>query len=336
MAVSLVGVGALTSGTATPMTVALPAGVQQNDLILIFAVVDSTGATSGTITATGYTELTSELQAGPVPDTFLAVLYKIAGASEASPSLAASSGASNGFFAFSAAYRGVDGTTPFDTVTPVDTASGGTTVTFTPAGITTVTANAFAVSIVAMHTVAGGVTLSAAQSFTDPPHASGTSYQTTTGSDVGFGFTSREVATPAAVTMPTWTNGNSTGVQWVGSSFALRPSGGAGSPITVTPSSIAAVTVSEEFGAEVSASATPAVIAVAASVPSPDVTTPPTVVSNNLWRRDSGDTGDGIRVAVDVAPNGTFIDWAVASSKDYEYRAEAIGNNGTVTFGDWT
>jgi hypothetical protein len=62
----------------------------------------------------------------------------------------------------------------------------------------------------------------------------------------------------------------------------------------------------------------------------------PTVVSNNLWRREAGDNSDGIRIAVNVDPNGTFIDWAVASGKSYEYRAEAFGNNGTSTFSEWT
>jgi len=45
---------------------------------------------------------------------------------------------------------------------------------------------------------------------------------------------------------------------------------------------------------------------------------------------------DGIRIAVDIANNGTFTDHAAASGVDYEYRARAIGSNGTRTFGTWT
>lgn len=62
--------------------------------------------------------------------------------------------------------------------------------------------------------------------------------------------------------------------------------------------------------------------------------TPPDVVANYLWRRVVGAVDDGIRVAL-TEPNGEYIDWIVASGKNYEYRAEAVGDNGTSTFGDW-
>ena len=60
----------------------------------------------------------------------------------------------------------------------------------------------------------------------------------------------------------------------------------------------------------------------------------PDVVLNYIWRRDAGDTGDGTRIGT-ATPNGSFVDWYVASGKTYEYRAEAVGENGVSAFGDW-
>lgn len=61
----------------------------------------------------------------------------------------------------------------------------------------------------------------------------------------------------------------------------------------------------------------------------------PAVTINYIWRRDVGDTGDGIRIGSCV-PNGSLVDWYVASGKGYEYRAEAVGENGTSAYSEWT
>jgi hypothetical protein len=55
----------------------------------------------------------------------------------------------------------------------------------------------------------------------------------------------------------------------------------------------------------------------------------PTVVSNDLYRRQTG--GGWVRIATGVAPNGTYDDYAVGSVVTYEYFARAIGDNGTYT-----
>jgi hypothetical protein len=67
-----------------------------------------------------------------------------------------------------------------------------------------------------------------------------------------------------------------------------------------------------------------------------DVGDPPSaeVSYNNIWRREVGDTSAGIRVAV-VTPSGSFEDYAVRSGVSYEYRAQAVGVNGTSTYSDW-
>lgn len=46
--------------------------------------------------------------------------------------------------------------------------------------------------------------------------------------------------------------------------------------------------------------------------------------------------GNGIRIKAGVSPSGVYVDRAVASGVDYEYRATAHGNNGTTRDGAWT
>lgn len=74
--------------------------------------------------------------------------------------------------------------------------------------------------------------------------------------------------------------------------------------------------------------------------------TQPTVVSSEVWVRVVGDQADGdrptetqnpsgIRIATDVTTS-TWIDWAAASTYEYEYRVRAVGANGTVAWSPWT
>jgi hypothetical protein len=59
--------------------------------------------------------------------------------------------------------------------------------------------------------------------------------------------------------------------------------------------------------------------------------------SNDIYRRVVNDTDDGVRVAAGVIKNGNFIDWAVASGVNYEYRARALNDiNQTTTDSEWT
>lgn len=77
-------------------------------------------------------------------------------------------------------------------------------------------------------------------------------------------------------------------------------------------------------------------LTVAASHPTPQGDEPD-VVAHDVWRRRAGtDGGDGIRVAADVTPSATWIDWAVASGIEYEYRVRAIGDNDTRRWSPWT
>lgn len=56
----------------------------------------------------------------------------------------------------------------------------------------------------------------------------------------------------------------------------------------------------------------------------------PDVTGNDVYRQTVG-TSDGVRVAADVAPNGSYVDWLVAHRTEYEYWVTALGDNGTTT-----
>lgn len=61
------------------------------------------------------------------------------------------------------------------------------------------------------------------------------------------------------------------------------------------------------------------------------------VTHNDIYRREVGDTDNGIRVAAELATNTEWIDWAVASGVDYEYLVRAVAtSNGTSTDSAWT
>ncbi|CAM4186550.1 glycoside hydrolase [Paenibacillus alkaliterrae] len=55
----------------------------------------------------------------------------------------------------------------------------------------------------------------------------------------------------------------------------------------------------------------------------------PTVNSNDLYRRKLGET-TWQRIVAGIAVNGSFNDYAAASGQAYEYKATAIGSNGTT------
>lgn len=62
--------------------------------------------------------------------------------------------------------------------------------------------------------------------------------------------------------------------------------------------------------------------------------TQPDVISHEIWRREVGETGDGGRYAVSLQAGG-WIDWRVRPDVEYEYRARAIGSNGTASWTVW-
>lgn len=58
----------------------------------------------------------------------------------------------------------------------------------------------------------------------------------------------------------------------------------------------------------------------------------PEVMHNDIYRREPGQ--GWVRIATGIAPDGTYDDYAVGSGVVYEYRARAVGANGTYTDSD--
>lgn len=77
------------------------------------------------------------------------------------------------------------------------------------------------------------------------------------------------------------------------------------------------------------------VISVAITNPTPSGGAP-ALASQDLYRRVTGDGSNGIRVAAGLANNATYLDWAAVSGVSYDYRAVAVGVNGTSTTGVFT
>ena len=227
MAISWVGAGALVAATSTPQTFTLPASTATNDFLVLTAAVDATGGSA--VTSTDYTSLASLLATGPTPDIQLTLLRKIHDGTEPNPSVAASLGASNGFFGFASAFRGVDTTTPLDGVTPNTSESAGSVASYTPANITTATAEAWVVSVVATDNQATlELVVGSEQGFTT--RISGSTYSSATGSDCAFGVATKLAVTAGAVTLPTWRNVTANS-RFAAVTYVLRPSASGGAAV---------------------------------------------------------------------------------------------------------
>lgn len=61
----------------------------------------------------------------------------------------------------------------------------------------------------------------------------------------------------------------------------------------------------------------------------------PAFASQSLYRREVGDTTDGVRVASGLNVNATHLDFTVGSGVEYEYRVMVFGVNGTTLLTDW-
>jgi hypothetical protein len=118
-----------------------------------------------------------------------------------------------------AVWRGVNATTPFDVPDIADDSNPDGAFSVAPS-ITTVTAGALAVSVVATSDD-NDVGLGAAAGFT--ARMSGTSYHTIVGSDHSVALADNLALIPGAVAMPTWQQNTNSPDRWVAITFALRP-----------------------------------------------------------------------------------------------------------------
>src|SRR3989344_834769 len=224
----LVGVGAQTAGTTSPLSATLPSGIQVGDLLLLIIVgkPSGTAGTNDTITPPGdWTQRGSRTrQEIGTDDLMIEVWYKIAGASESNPSTSAGSvftgGTSEGWSVQVAAYRNVDTSSPFDIAAP-STAGSAAAATLAPPNITTIANYAMVVSIVgSADDNALGLDTGNEQGFT--AEMSGANYDTTSGSDHAVGLADRVKFTLGDTTMPTWRQTAVGNDAWVYFSDALK------------------------------------------------------------------------------------------------------------------
>lgn len=227
---TLVGVGAQTAGTTSPLSATLPSGIQAGDLLLLIIVgkPSGTAGTADTITPpNGWTQRgTRTRQEIGTDDLMIEVWYKIAGGSETNPSTTAGTaftgGTTEGWSVQLAAYRNVDTASPFDIAGP-STAGSAAAATLTPPDITTTTNYAMPISIVGTgDDNALGLDTGNEQSFA--ANMSGASYDTTSGSDHAVGLADRVKFTAGATTMPTWRETAVGNDAWVYFSDALKSS----------------------------------------------------------------------------------------------------------------
>jgi hypothetical protein len=216
--VSFVNAGAQVTGTGASLTPALPSGWQQDDVFVAIVASRQNAQASWTFpggwTQRGIVYRNIDTSA----DLTLALWWKIAGSSESNPSVTINSG-TNGWSAQIAAYHGVDTASVWDIASSA-TGTNGAAATWTPPSVTTVTANAWALSTVATSDT-NALGFSVSQSYT--ARMSGASYDTSTGSNHAIGLADKLIASPGAVTMPTWSQTVNGPDSWTGVSDALRP-----------------------------------------------------------------------------------------------------------------
>lgn len=269
MAISFVNVAADTAAAGSPQTITIPTGVQENDVMLAFACIKNSTTVTWTFPG-GWSQIARQNDGTSVMD----VWAKVAGASEANFSVTMSSGTL--FQMFVAAYRGVD-TSTIEDATEVfsNGAAPSAPGDFTPTGITTNTAGAWAVSFVATRDN-NDLSMSTTQSFND--RASGSGYSTTQGSDMSVGMADKEISAAGAVTMPTWQQtdaATSDYAAWLSFSLALKPAGGGNA--TATPGVVALTTAAPAVTLSAGSRVEPAVAAL--TVTQPAVTAAETVTA---------------------------------------------------------
>ena len=225
-----ISVGALASSTSLPLSIPLPATVNEGDkLVTLFATRDDDGSSDpGTDPTTtipsGYTAITSGRaidQLGTVNFQVEIGLYeKTAGASESASSWDSSINRANrGVFGFTIAIPAAEWDAWDATAVPHVPGAGATT-DYTHSGITTATDGATVLLYASCGNDVDIVLKSGSeQGFT--ALASGDDYDSTTGVDQAFFLGSKTITTAGAVTMPT-VEGSATAT-YVGVALAYKP-----------------------------------------------------------------------------------------------------------------
>ena len=232
MAISFVAAGSSVASFGSPVSVTLPGGIQDGDLILI-CIQDGTGTTGDVSapSATGYQLLANCFTHDPLDTQRCPILWKIASGTESNPSVSMTP-VNAGWSARAVVYRGVDTTHPIDTVASPEYQ---TATTVTPKTLTTRTNGAMVLAICGFGANSSpSLQVGSEQGFT----ARVTSAIAT--GDNGYVLADRLVASAGDVTPPSFSQGVSANM--VCQMLALRESG-------ASYSSVNPVAVDGVFGA---------------------------------------------------------------------------------------
>lgn len=220
MAISLVGTNSATATGGADVSITLPVGTAENDVVYASFSQQIGSDLNMAMTTSGYTEL-ADLYANDNNDASLGVYRKVQGATPDTTSVW-----DNGFSAAAGGVcmvlRGVDTTTPEDATTTTATGTNGATPD--PPSINTATAAAW--------------TLACASS-TEPDAVSNPPTNYTDLIDTTFGtignvmMARREIASPATEDPGTYADisGQDTD-SWCAATVAVKPAAGGGAPAT--------------------------------------------------------------------------------------------------------
>ena len=225
--ISFVAAGAQVVSTTNggSLTPAIPAGTQADDLALVFVAGRPTDTTEPATPAGWNKRTPTSLRAAGANDLKVIVFWKVLVGGDTNPSFtvpASWSGNGGGMSAQVGVWRGVDTLTPFDVADVASNAAAA--ATWTPSAITTATANAWVISVVASADD-NALAIGNANGFS--ARMSGTAYDTTSGGDHANAVADKLQATAGTATMLSWSQTvNGTDV-WAGITLALRPATGA-------------------------------------------------------------------------------------------------------------
>jgi MSHA biogenesis protein MshQ len=221
--ITFVGAGdQVANDAAGSLTPVIPTGTAAGDLaVLVIAGRPTDTALPGA--PTGWTTRSSVLFEMGTRDLRLVTYYRVLAGGDANPSIAlpgtwvTTGSNTGGMSAQIAVWRGVDTTTPFDVVDT--TGSNAAAATYTPPAITTVNANALAVSVIATGDN-NNLQLNVANAFA--VRMGGTEYDANVGADHAIGVADVVQAAAGTVTMPQWREQSGASDPWTAITFALR------------------------------------------------------------------------------------------------------------------
>lgn len=212
MALSFVGSASGSATGGNDVTVTLPAGTQEDDVVFLGYFVEDENDVDMAPNTSGYTELADVYRAHTV-DANLGVFYKAMGASpDTSVTCPGRGSGAAGAVAVVHVWRGVDLTTPIDVTTTTDTGTGA--IPDSPS-ITTVTDNAVVLTIGTSQRIDSAVTA---------PSGYINSVSTSSSDGGTIGMASKVVATAGAEDPGAWQDWDSQANRaWCAATVAIRP-----------------------------------------------------------------------------------------------------------------